>query len=112
MERNKPKEYIENISRATTQFTLSNGPIKSIVDSGKINEEEMKDILEYMQNHLAYLYTVLLEENDLKKFELVVNTMTKFYTNNKSEVLIEDDGFNDFYANLFPNTSNIKFDLK
>ncbi len=31
----------------------------------------------YMQNHLSYLYNVLLEENDLKKFDLIVATMDK-----------------------------------
>ena len=40
-----------------------------------------------MQNHLSYLYTVLLEENNLKKFDLVISTMNKFYVNDEEEVL-------------------------
>ena len=60
-----------------------------------------------MQNHLAYLYTVLLEENNLKKFDLVISTMNKFYVDDKEEVLLADDGFDKFYENLFPQVSNI-----
>ena len=60
-----------------------------------------------MQNHLAYLYTVLLEENNLKKFDLVISTMNKFYVDDKEEVFLVDDGFDKFYENLFPQVSNI-----
>ena len=56
---------------------------------------------------LSYLYTVLLEENNLKKFDLVISTMNKFYVNDEEEVLIEDDGFDKFFNNLFPTSSNI-----
>ena len=55
---------------------------------GKISEEEINNIQSYMQNHLAYLYTVLLEENNLKKFDLVISTMNKFYVDDKEEVYI------------------------
>ena len=41
------------------------------------------------------------------KFDLIISTMNKFYVNDKEEVLIEDDGFDKFYNNLFPTTSNI-----
>ena len=53
------------------------------------------------------LYTVLLEENNLKKFDLIVNTMNKFYVNDSEEVKINDDGFDKFYDSLFPKSSNI-----
>ena len=49
----------------------------------------------------------LLEENNLKKFDLVVNTMSKFYVNDSEEVMINDDGFDKFYDSLFPKSSNI-----
>ena len=100
MNTKKPQEYIANISKASAYFALNNGPIKELVKEGKITEEEAT-------NHLSYLYTVLLEENNLKKFDLIISTMNKFYVNDKEEVIIEDDGFDKFYNNLFPTTSNI-----
>ena len=60
-----------------------------------------------MDDHLAYLYTVLLEENNIKKFDLIVNTMNKFYVNDTEEIVINDDGFDKFYDSLFPKTNNI-----
>lgn len=64
-----------------------------------------------MQDHLAYLYNVLLEENDLKKFDLIVSTMDKFYINDNEKITLNDDGFDNFYEKLFNNvmdTINIK----
>ena len=46
-------------------------------------------------------------ENNLKKFDLVISTMNKFYVDDKEEVLLADDGFDKFYENLFPQVSNI-----
>ncbi|MGL4773774.1 MAG: hypothetical protein ACRC2K_09440 [Clostridium sp.] len=102
MENKMPKEYIQNITKASAYFIFRNGPIKDMYKEGKLTDEDMKSIQVYMQNHLAYLYTVLLEENDLKKFELIVNTMNKFYVNDEEKVEINDDGFDDFYKKLFP----------
>lgn len=107
MNNKKPQEYIANIAKASTYFAFKNGPVKDLYKDGKISEEEMKNLQSYMQNHLAYLYTVLLEENNLKKFELVTSTMNKFYVDDNEEVLLEDDGFDKFYESLFPQTSNI-----
>lgn len=102
-----PKEYIANIAKASTYFAFKNGPIKELIKDNKISEEDMKIIQKYMDDHLAYLYTVLLEENNLKKFDLIINTMNKFYVNDNEEVGINDDGFDKFYDNLFPKTNNI-----
>lgn len=55
-----------------------------------------------MENHLAYLYTILLEENNLQKFDLIVQTMSKFYVNDDYKVILEDGGFDNFYNKLFP----------
>lgn len=107
MNKKNPQEYIANISKASTYFALNNGPIKDLISEGKITLEEAINLQKYMQNHLSYLYTVLLEENNLKKFDLIINTMNKFYVNDKEEVFIEDDGFDKFFNNLFPTTSNI-----
>ena len=107
MEEKLPKEYIANIAKASTYFTLMNGPIKDLNKDGKISAEELRNIQSYMENHLAYLYTVLLEENNLKKFELIVSTMTKFYVNDEIPVKLEDGGFENFYNGLFPAVNNI-----
>ena len=107
MDNKKPQEYIANIAKASSYFAFKNGPIKELCKAGKISEEEMNNMQSYMQNHLAYLYTVLLEENNLKKFDLVISTMNKFYVDDKEEVLLADDGFDKFYENLFPQVSNI-----
>ena len=107
MDNKKPQEYIANIAKASSYFAFKNGPIKELCKAGKISEEELNNMQSYMQNHLAYLYTVLLEENNLKKFDLVISTMNKFYVNDEEEVLIEDDGFDKFFNNLFPTSSNI-----
>jgi hypothetical protein len=107
-----PKEYISKIAKASTYFSFKNGPIKEMLKDNKISEEDLKEIQRYMDDHLAYLYTVLLEENNLKKFDLIVNTMNKFYVDDKQEVLLEDDGFNKFFDNLFPQTSNITINQK
>ena len=112
MDNKKPQEYIANIAKASSYFAFKNGPIKELHASGKISEEEMNKLQEYMQNHLAYLYTVLLEENNLKKFDLIISTMNKFYVDDKQEVLLEDDGFNKFFDNFFPQTSNITINQK
>ena len=74
-----PKEYIAQIAKASTYFAFKNGPIKELIKNNKISEDDLKDIQKYMDDHLAYLYTVLLEENNIKKFDLIVNTMNKFY---------------------------------
>lgn len=102
-----PKEYIANIAKATAYFAFRNGPIKDLNKNGKLSDEEVKSIQIYMQNHLSYLYTVLLEENNLKKFDLIITTMNKFYVNDNEEVAIEDDGFDNFYEGLFPKSNNI-----
>ena len=62
-----PKEYIAQIAKASTYFAFKNGPIKELIKNNKISEEDLKDIQKYMDDHLAYLYTVLLEENNIKK---------------------------------------------
>ena len=107
MDKKKPQEYIANISKASAYFTLNNGPINDLISQGKITSEEAANLQKYMQIHFSYLYTVLLEENNLKKFDLVISTMNKFYVNDEEEVLIEDDGFDKFFNNLFPTSSNI-----
>lgn len=110
MDNKEPKQYIANIAKATTYFTLKNGPIKDLCGEGKLSEEDMKKIQTYMENHLAYLYNVLLEENNLKKFELVVNTMNKFYVDDSNEIIMNDDGFDNLYKQLFSSVNNIKFE--
>ncbi|MGL4873763.1 MAG: hypothetical protein ACRC30_03815 [Clostridium sp.] len=100
-EKREAKEYIQNIAKSSAYFAFRNGPIKNMYEEGKITDEEMKNIQEYMQDHLAYLYTVLLEENNIEKFNLIVSTMNKFYVNDESEVSIKDDGFDGFYKSLF-----------
>ncbi|WP_195244977.1 hypothetical protein, partial [Clostridium celatum] len=87
---------------------FNNGPVKELLNEGKITKEELKNIQIYMQNHLAYLYTVLLEENNLKKFDLVMSTMDKFFVDNKEEVIIQDDGFDNLFKSLFTTPQNIK----
>ncbi|GAB6170494.1 hypothetical protein JCM1393_29540 [Clostridium carnis] len=111
MENNIPKEHIERITKASTYFIFRNGPVKELYDDGKISDDEIKRMQRYMQNHLAYLYNILLEEGDLKKFDLIINTMSKFYVNDEEKIVLEDDGFNTFYNQLFPKVSgsiNIK----
>ena len=107
MNNKKPQEYISNIAKASSYFIFKNGPIKNLCKEGKISEEEIRTIQIYIQDHLAYLYTVLLEENNIKKFDLIISTMNKFYVDDKEEVKLSDDGFDNFYENLFPQTSNI-----
>ena len=107
MNNRKPQEYIANIAKASSYFAFKNGPIKELCKEGKISEEEMNNIQSYMQNHLAYLYNVLLEENNLKKFDLVVGTMNNFYVNDNENIELCDDGFDKFFEGLFPKTSNI-----
>ncbi|EKY24019.1 hypothetical protein [Clostridium celatum] len=104
----KPQKYIEDIARSSAYFSFNNGPVKELLNEGKITKEELKNIQIYMQNHLAYLYTVLLEENNLKKFDLVMSTMDKFYVDNKEEVIIQDDGFDNLFKSLFTTPQNIK----
>ncbi|EOR27298.1 hypothetical protein A500_05406 [Clostridium sartagoforme AAU1] len=106
-----PKDYIIRITKASTYFIFRNGPIKRLYEEGKLKDSDVKEMQKYMQNHLSYLYNVLLEENDLKKFDLIVATMDKFYINDNEEIQLEDDGFNNFYNKLFNEvieTINIK----
>ena len=102
MENNIPAEYISKISKASAYFIFRNGPIKELHKNGIVTDEQVKDMQLYMQNHLAYLYNVLLEENDLKKFDLIVTTMSKFYVSDEEKVIIDDEGFETFYKKLFP----------
>lgn len=101
MKNSIPKEYISRISKASTYFSFRNGPIKKLYEEGKLTDDEFKEIQKYMENHLAYLFNVLLEENDLKKFDLIISTMDKFYINDNENIKIEDDGFDNFYNKLF-----------
>ncbi|GAA0755015.1 MULTISPECIES: hypothetical protein [Clostridium] len=106
-----PKDYIIRITKASTYFIFRNGPIKRLYEEGKLKDSDVKEMQKYMQNHLSYLYNVLLEENDLKKFDLIVATMDKFYINDNEEIQLEDDGFDNFYNKLFNEvieTINIK----
>ena len=102
MENKIPKEHIERITKASTYFMFRNGPIKELLENKKISEEDVKNIQIYMENHLAYLYTVLLEENNIQKFDLIVQTMSKFYVNDDYKVILDDGGFDNFYSKLFP----------
>lgn len=102
MENKIPKEHIERITKASTYFMFRNGPIKELLENKKISEEDVKNIQIYMENHLAYLYTVLLEENNIQKFDLIVQTMSKFYVNDDFKVILDDGGFDNFYSKLFP----------
>lgn len=102
MENSIPKEYIAKISKSSAYFIFRNGPIKEMHKNGKVTDEEVKEIQIYMQNHLAYLYNVLLEENDLKKFDLIVTTMNKFFVNDEENITLDDEGFETFYKKLFP----------
>lgn len=104
-------DYIERITKASAYFIYRNGPIKDFYKEGKLNDDEVKQIQEHMQNHLAYLYKILLEESDIKKFDLIVQTMNNFYVNDESKVVYEDDGFDNFYNQLFPKV-NPNFGIK
>ena len=110
MKNNVPKEYISNITKASAYYLYKNGPIKDMIKEGKISEEESNEIKKYMESHLAYLYSVLLEENDIKKFDLIVTTMNKFYVNDNEPIVMNDDGFDNFYEGLFLKSSNITFE--
>lgn len=105
MDKQLAKNHIAAISKASTYFIFRNGKVKDLHKEGKISDEDMKEMQIYMQNHLAYLYEVLLEENNVKKFDLIVQTMSKFYINDDTEVVLEDGGFEDFYNQLFPKVS-------
>ncbi|MGL4763287.1 MAG: hypothetical protein ACRC6T_17250 [Sarcina sp.] len=102
MDNKLAKEHIATIAKASTYFIFRNGKIKELNEQGKVSDDEVKEMQLYMQNHLAYLYEVLLEENNVKKFDLIVQTMSKFYINDESEVKLEDSGFENFYNQLFP----------
>ena len=102
MEEKILQEYIKNITKASTYFIFKNGPVKKLQEEGKLTAEEVKEMQVYMQNHLAYLYNVLLEENNLKKFDLVVGTMNNFYVNDNENIELCDDGFDKFFEGLFP----------
>ena len=102
MENKIAKEHIEKITKASTYFIFRNGPIKELLENKKISEEDVKNMQIYMENHLAYLYEVLLEENNLQKFDLIVQTMSKFYVNDEFKVTLDDGGFDNFYNKLFP----------
>lgn len=108
MDENKLSPQMQSITKGSAYFILNNGPIKNLIANEKISSEEAKEIQEYLQNHLSYLYKVLLEENNIKKFELVVNTMNKFYVEDSTEIHVKDDGFDGIYKSLFqPKPSNI-----
>lgn len=102
MENKLPKEHIERITKASNYFIFRNGPIKDLLKDKKISEEDVKNIQIYLENHLAYLYNVLLEENNLQKFDLIVQTMSKFYVNDDFKITLDDGGFDNFYNKLFP----------
>lgn len=112
MGKNIKNEYISKIAKSVAYFTFKNGPIKDIYEKGKISAEEMIDIKRYMENHLAYLFNVLLEENNLKKFELIINTMDKFYVNDDEEIKLEDDGFDEIYKQIFSSVGNINLKVE
>lgn len=111
MDSSIPKEYISKITKASSYFIFRNGPIKNLYKDGKINDDEIKEIQRYMEGHLAYLFNILLEENNLSKFDLIMSTMDKFYINDNEEIKLQDDGFNEIYNSIFNingNNSGIK----
>lgn len=113
MDNKEVKYYIKAITKSSAYFIFRNGPVKKLHEEGKLTDEEVKEMQEYLQNHLAYLYNVLLEENNIQKFDLITSTMSKFYVNDDSEIKMKDDGFDNFFNSLFnPNqnkNSGIKF---
>lgn len=112
MEEKQVQSYIENITKASAYFIFKNGPVKELLEQGKISEEDVKNMQCYLQNHLAYLYTVLLEENNIKKFDLVVGTMNQFYVNDSEKIKLEDGGFDMLFEGLFPKVNNINLNIK
>ena len=108
MENKEAKEYIKTISKSSAYFIFRNGPVKKLYEEGKLTDEEIKEMQEYLQNHLAYLYNVLLEENNIQKFDLITSTMSKFFVNDNSIVELNDDGFDNFFNSLFNPESNKK----
>lgn len=110
MENVTAEEYIKNITKASTYFIFRNGPINRLYEEGKIRDEDFKDIQVYMQNHLAYIYNILLKENNINKFDLIISTMNKFFVNDDTEITMQDDGFDKIYKELFSRPlENIKF---
>ncbi len=101
------KEHIAKIAKGSAYFIFKNGPINKLHKENKISDEEIVNIQEYLQNHLAYLYEVLLEEGNLKKYELIMNTMHQFYVNDNTKVTLADEGFDSLYNQLFPKSNNI-----
>jgi hypothetical protein len=101
-----PKDYIIKITKASAYFIFRNGPVKKLYDEGNSEDRDIKEMQKYMQNHLAYLFNILLEENDLKKFDLIISTMDKFYISDSEEINLDDDGFDNFYNNLFNDVMN------
>ena len=101
MKNNVPKDYISRITKASSYFTFRNGPIKKLYEDGKISDDELKKVQKYMESHLAYLFNILLEENNLNKFELIISTMDKFYINDNEEVKMQDDGYDEIYNSIF-----------
>ena len=80
MEEKILQEYIKNITKASTYFIFKNGPVKKLQEEGKLTAEEVKEMQVYMQNHLAYLYNVLLEENNLN--EINCKVFDDFFSHN------------------------------
>lgn len=95
------KDYIKNITKASAYFVFRNGPVKKLYDEGKLTDEEVREMQEYLQDHLAYLYDVLLDQNNLQKFELITTTMNNFYVNDDSDIKMNDGGFELMYEGLF-----------
>ena len=112
METKEFKDYIKTISKSSAYFIFRNGPVKKLYEEGKLTDEEIKEMQEYLQNHLAYLYNVLLEENNIQKFDLITSTMSKFYVNDDSVVELKDDGFDNFFESLFNPGNNKNSGLK
>lgn len=109
MENKQAKEYISNITKASAYYIFRNGPAKDLLKDKKLTDTDIKEMQEYLEGHLSYLYTILLDESNLKKFELVMSTMNKFYVNDQEEIELMDEGFENLYEQLFPKSNiNIK----
>lgn len=98
------KDYIKNITKASAYFIFRNGPVKKLYEEGKLTDEDVRNMQEHLQDHLAYLYDVLLDQNNLQKFELITTTMNNFYVNDDSDVEMKDGGFELMYEGLFGNS--------
>lgn len=84
-------ENIDKLSKAITHFVFRSGPVESIHSKGHLDDKEMMVLNKFMVNRLAYMWSLLIQENWME-LEFLINSYDSLYGHDWDKAEIDDGG--------------------